>query len=61
MRDGGAATMLIPDSLMGSIQLSLIDFFLSLVMISGIGLILALFPLLNRLGKLSDEDLRKGH
>lgn len=53
--------MVMPDTLNGAIMLSVIDFFLSMVMISGIGVVLALFPLLNRLGKVDEEALRKGH
>ncbi len=49
------------DTVTFSIILSLIDFFLSMVMISGIGLILASLPLLNRLGKLDEESMRRGH
>ena len=49
---------MIPDTLQGALTLSLIDFFLSIVVISGIGVILALFPYLNRLGKLDDRRLR---
>src|SRR5271166_6205090 len=41
---------LIPDTLQGAFLLSVIDFFLSFVVISFIGLILAAFPLLNQLG-----------
>jgi hypothetical protein len=48
----------IPDTLQGALTLSLIDFFLSIVVISGIGVILALFPYLNRLGSLDDRRLR---
>ena len=40
---------MIPDSVQGAILLSVIDFFLSFVVISGIGVVLALFPYLNRL------------
>ena len=43
--------MIVPDSLYGAFMLSTIDFILSVVMISGVGIILALFPLLNRIGK----------
>jgi hypothetical protein len=39
---------LIPDSTYGAILLSLIDFFLSFVVIAFIGFVLALFPHLNR-------------
>jgi hypothetical protein len=54
--------MIVPDTVQGAILLSIIDFFLSIVMIVGIGGVLALFPLLNRLGAIDDKDLRKaGH
>lgn len=43
---------IIPDTLEGALILSLIDFFASFVIISGIGVVLALFPLLNRLGRI---------
>jgi hypothetical protein len=42
---------LIPDSVYGAVLLSVIDFFLSFVVISFIGFVLALFPYLNRTGK----------
>lgn len=42
---------IIPDTLEGALILSLIDFFLSFVIISGIGVVLALFPLLNRVSQ----------
>jgi hypothetical protein len=51
--------MIVPDSLYGAFLLSIIDFFLSIVMITGIGVVLALFPLLNRLGKLDEQQIRK--
>jgi hypothetical protein len=44
-------TVLIPDSVYGAILLSVIDFFLSFFVISFIGVVLALFPYLNRTGK----------
>lgn len=53
--------MIVPDTLTGAILLSLIDFFLSFVMISGIGVVLALFPLFNRLGTIDESKLRDGH
>lgn len=53
--------MTVPDSMEGAIMLSIIDFFLSIVIIWGISLVLYLFPYLNKLGKISDEDLRGGH
>ena len=39
---------LVPDTLQGAIIVSIIDFFLSFIIISGIGVVLACFPLLNR-------------
>lgn len=53
--------MPIQDNLNGALLISAIDFILSFVIIGGIGLILAAFPLLNRFGKLDDEDLKKHH
>ncbi|HYN39801.1 MAG TPA: hypothetical protein VES39_11175 [Rhodospirillales bacterium] len=52
---------MIPDTLQGALILSAIDFFLSFFIIAGIGAILAAFPYLNRLGAVSDEELRSGH
>ncbi len=52
---------MVPDNLEGAIVLSLIDFFLSFVVISGIGVILALFRHLNRLGQIDEKALREGH
>lgn len=52
---------MISDTLEGALLLSLIDFVLSIVVISGIGLVLAAFPWLNRLGKVDEEKLRQGH
>ena len=52
---------MIPDTLQGAILLSVIDFFLSFLIIGGIGLVLAAFPSLNRLGEVSDQDLKAGH
>jgi hypothetical protein len=49
------------DTLIFAVLLSLIDFLLSIVMITGIGLILYLLPNLNRLGKLDEESMRRGH
>ncbi len=42
--------ILIPDTMNGALLLSIIDFFLSFVVISFIGFVLAMLPLLNRLG-----------
>ena len=49
------------DSLSFAIILSLIDFFLSMLMITGIGVVLALLPQINRLGKLDEDSMRRGH
>lgn len=51
---------MIPDTVYGAILLSIIDFFLSFVVIAGIGVILALFPYLNRLGTIDEKKLREG-
>ena len=40
----------LPDTINGALLLSIIDFFLSFVVISFIGFVLAMLPLLNRLG-----------
>jgi hypothetical protein len=42
---------LIPDTLEGAFMLSVIDFFLSFIVIAGIGIVLAAFPALNRLAR----------
>lgn len=49
------------DTVTFSIMLSVIDFILSGVMITGIGAVLYLLPYLNRLGKLDEESMRRGH
>jgi energy-converting hydrogenase Eha subunit G len=49
------------DTVTFAIFLSVIDFVLSCVLISGIGVVLALLPYLNRLGKLDEESMRRGH
>ena len=46
-----AETLIIPDTVHGAVLLSVIDFFLSFIVISFIGFVLALFPYLNRTGK----------
>ena len=51
---------MIPDTVYGAVLLSIIDFFLSFVVIAGIGIILALFPYLNRLGAVDEKKLREG-
>jgi hypothetical protein len=51
----------VPDTVEGAVILSIIDFFLSLIFIWGIGRILTLFPLLNRLGEIDEDKLGSGH
>ena len=53
--------MVVPDTLNGAIILSVVDFFLSIVIIWLISLVLYLFPHLNKLGKITDEELKGGH
>ncbi len=48
---------IIPDTIEGAVILSLIDFFLSFVIIAGIGVVLSFFPLLNRIGVNKEERL----
>lgn len=43
---------IVPDTMQGALIVSVIDFFLSFLIISGIGFILSLFPLLNRAARL---------
>jgi len=49
--------MLIPDTLQGAIMLSLIDFCLSFVVITGIGIVLAAFPAFGRLAAATGKDV----
>jgi hypothetical protein len=53
--------MTVPDTMEGAIILSIVDFFLSIVIIYGISLVLHIFPYLNKLGKVTDEQLKGGH
>ena len=55
-----AITVTVPDTLGGAITLSVVDFFLSIVIIWGISLLLYLRPLVNKLGNVTNEKL-KGH
>ena len=48
--------MLVPDTLQGALMLSLIDFFLSFVVIAAIGFVLAAFPWLGRIAKPGAKD-----
>ena len=50
---------IIPDTLQGALILSVIDFFLSFIIISGIGVVLAFFPLINRIGAARGEGKQK--
>jgi hypothetical protein len=51
----------IPDSVYGAVLISIIDFFLSFVIIAGIGVILAILPIVNRFWSIDDKDLKSGH
>jgi hypothetical protein len=51
----------IPDTIQGAVVISVIDFILSFVIISVIGVILALLPMVNRIVKLDDSQLKQGH
>jgi len=48
--------MLVPDTLEGAVLLSVIDFFLSFVVIAAIGLVLAAFPWLDRIAQPGVKD-----
>lgn len=47
---------MISDDLFGALSLSVVDFILSFVFIAGIGGVLYLFPYLNKLGEVNEED-----
>ncbi|MFT3781003.1 MAG: hypothetical protein QM790_03240 [Nibricoccus sp.] len=51
----------IPDSVHGAVLISVIDFFLSFVIISGIGVVLALLPLVNKRWHIDEAKLKQGH
>lgn len=51
----------IPDSVGGAVLISIIDFILSFLIISGIGVVLAALPVVNRYWRLDDAKLRSGH
>jgi hypothetical protein len=53
--------MTVPDTLEGAYILSVVDFFLSIVIIWGISLVLYLLPYVNKLGNVTDESLKSGH
>ncbi|MBK7354839.1 hypothetical protein [Propionivibrio sp.] len=42
---------IVPDTVQGALIVSVIDFFLSFLIISGIGIVLSFFPMLNRLAQ----------
>ena len=50
----------IPDSITGAVILSIIDFLLSFFIITGIGVILAVLPVVNRIWKIDEAKLRRG-
>jgi hypothetical protein len=50
---------LVPDTLNGAILISIIDFFLSFIVISFIGVVLAMLPLLNRLASGSQANVQQ--
>ena len=49
-----------PDTLYGALTISIVDFILSFAIISGIGVVLALLPLVNRRWKVDEAKLRDG-
>jgi hypothetical protein len=51
----------IPNNVEGAFLISIIDFVLSFVIISGIGVILAILPVVNRYWAIDDKDLKGGH
>jgi len=51
----------IPDNVEGAFLISIIDFVLSFVIISGIGVMLAILPVVNRFWVLDEKSLKGGH
>ena len=51
----------IPDNVEGAVLISIIDFILSFVIISGIGVVLAILPVVNRYWAIDEKDLKSGH
>ena len=47
---------IIPNTLEGALILSVIDFFLSFIIIAGIGVVLSLFPYINRFGPQQNDQ-----
>ena len=61
-QESAAETMTpIPDNVEGAFLISIIDFILSFVIISGIGVMLAILPVVNRYWVIDDKDLKGGH
>jgi len=53
--------MTVPDTLEGAYILSIVDFFLSIVIIWVISLVLYCLPYVNKFGDVTDESLTSGH
>lgn len=51
----------IPDTVQGAVTISIIDFILSFGIISGIGVILACLPFVNRFWQIDEGKLKQGH
>lgn len=51
----------VSDNIEGALIISVIDFVMSFFIISGIGVVLALLPLVNRYWVIDDKDLKGGH
>lgn len=51
----------VPDTVHGAVIISIIDFVLSFALISGIGVVLALLPLVNRYWAVDEKKLKDGH
>lgn len=50
----------IPDTVHGAVLISIIDFLLSFLIITGIGVALAALPFVNRFWKIDEAKLRRG-
>lgn len=51
----------IPDTVQGACIISIIDFILSFAIITGIGVILAILPVVNRYWAIDEKNLKGGH
>lgn len=51
----------IPDTVYGAVLVSLIDFILSFVIITGIGAVLAVLPVVNKYWEMDEAKLKSGH